>query len=211
MPPTCGHCEVARRHGGVALLSAPLRYHDHVIGLLDTYNCQKYELRTQMASRRCSGPGRPGSEAIHNADILRQNQALMEINRLLAGPFNPSGILDLILARGLELVNADAGCIYLKDFEAKKLIHETSYGVVADDVPMQLDYGDSIIGEVGDSGAAKVIDDLRDLPTAVVSACVRLANTELRSQVAVPCGAKSRTIGVLVGGSRFSTLSPMEI
>ncbi len=200
--PPCEHCKVARHHKGITLLSAPLRYRGQLTGLLDTYKCQRHEFQDLDGIKRMLlSYVDQAAEAIHSVEMLRQNQALTEVSRLLAGPFNPSGVLDLILTRGLELVNADAGCIYVKDFETNELVLETTCGVAVDEASKRLKRGKTIIDEVSEIGRTKWVPDLHAFPTQETSFCVPLSNTALGSLMAVPLRREEQTIGVLIGGS----------
>lgn len=202
--PFCEHCKVVRDHNGITLLSAPLRYRGQVTGLLDVYRCQKHEFQDLDGIKRMlQSYVDQAAEAIHSVEMLRQNQVLTEVSRLLAGPFNPSGILDLILTRGLELVNADVGCIYVKDFETDELIREATCGAVVDEASERLNRAKTIVDEVIENGQAKWIPDLHASTPADTSFCVFLSNEELGSLVAVPLRREEQTIGVLVGGSQL--------
>lgn len=196
------HPNYAVRHGWTSLVTIPLLHRGRVIGLLDGYFCQRREYRKEQSQRENAmlrAYADQAAEAIYATELFRQSQSLTEIDSLLNESFNLGHILQVVLRKGIDLVGADAGWLYLLDREKQELILAESGDKDATGAPECYRLDDSIVGQVVRESSAKIIVD-----SQVSSLSTSLPIAGAQSQIVVPLRREDQSIGALVATSHYS-------
>jgi signal transduction histidine kinase/putative methionine-R-sulfoxide reductase with GAF domain len=140
----------------------------------------------------------------------RQLSTLNDIGRSLTSTLELRPLLDQILSSAVEILNCQAGSLFLIDDQTGELIFEVTVGPVAGDlVGQRLPPGTGIVGKSANSGLPIIANDVRqkmewfqkpDEKTGFIT----------RDLLVVPLQVKERVIGVIevinkIDGSRFIT------
>ena len=198
--PLYRHRQAAEKRGWRSLLTVPLVRQGHTVALLDGYWKTRHEFgpekdRVLEMVHRWS---HQATDAIRNAELANQFQALQEINNLLAGTLKEDEVIRRILTRGLELVSADMGWLYLLDAISQELVLRAKHGYPPDAaVDPRRKKGEGITGIVAEKGVALNVPDTSRDPHHR-----SIPGVDIRSEVAVPLRREEQTIGVLAAQSR---------
>jgi signal transduction histidine kinase/putative methionine-R-sulfoxide reductase with GAF domain len=162
----------------------------------------------RRAARKGGGPG--ARVAALEAELARQirvNEALRDVALALGRPLDLDHLLELILARAAELLEADRATLYLIEEPSGELVSRHVVGGQVETI--RLKAGEGIAGSVLRSGRAIRVDDAYADPRFEPS-WDRLTGYATRTILALPMkNHKELTIGVLQvlnkrGGGGFS-------
>jgi GAF domain-containing protein len=196
------HQDEAKARAWTSLYSVPLIRHGRVIGFINSYThdeitSQGPEYEKSARTTLLNYADR-AAEAIRNVELSNQLQALHEVNQILAGTFNEENAIRQILSKGLHLVGAEIGWLYLKDVKEAKLVFKDGQGIPEELVERERALGEGITGYVAQTGTALIVSNV-----AKSSQYKATDSLEVRSEVAVPLRRSQDTIGTLVAKSRF--------
>jgi GAF domain-containing protein/DNA-binding response OmpR family regulator len=203
--PICYHTdEFANRHSQWhTLISVPLRCQGELIGLLESYTSYPLDwggtLKQQGVPKMLLTFVNKSAEVIYLTDQARKNHELINMSNQLAETPNLEKVTAAILTKGVQLLNADVGWIYVRNFEKDKL-HLVSPTIhLKKPVRKWLRMNETLVGRAGQEGIVQYIKD-----TDVSFAIEPLPTDGIHSQVAIPLRLADLTIGVMVLGSRFA-------
>lgn len=118
-------------------------------------------------------------------------RASLEFNATL----DPEELLPRIFDRALEILDAEAGSIWLR--EGDQLVCRIARGPVEEQIEgLELPVGAGIVGSVAAGGEPELVADARDDPR-FVHQVDEATGFETRSMVAAPLRAKDQVVGVL--------------
>jgi sigma-B regulation protein RsbU (phosphoserine phosphatase) len=120
-----------------------------------------------------------------------EKEVLLEITRALASPLDLDGVIAAIFSSLRQVVDYDAGAIYLvnRHTHALEIVSTYGYPEGADDAFI-LEVGQGIVGWVAKTGEPVIVPDVSRDPRYVA------ARPETRSEIATPMVMEGRTIGV---------------
>lgn len=192
----------AKERGWTSAIRVPLVHKKRVIGIIDSYTYQPFKFlfnehkRVIMSSLRAFA--NQAAESIRNIDLSNRLETVQDINQVLTGTFDEKAIVRQILVKGMELVGADLGHIYLMDINLGYLVLKESIGIPDELVEHKRELGQGLTGYVAKTGVAENIPDVskdaRHTP---------ILGVPINSKVAVPLRREEQTIGVLSVKSRF--------
>ena len=131
--------------------------------------------------------------------ILRRHHQLLALNQIssaVSGLYDLDKVLNTALDNVLQLVNSDIGGILLLDEESRALSYRVHRGLSSDYVKgTRIVLGESIAGEVVETGEAIVLDDIsRDRRITRPD----LVHAEgLKGFVSIPLKSKDKVMGVM--------------
>ena len=203
LAPDYQHRDEAKKHGWTSLISIPLVKQEQVIGLLDGYYDIAYTFgdgdRERWLKDILPAFAKQAAEAIRNGQLSEQFQAIQAINQLLSGAYNKDTIVKTILAKGLELVDADAGWVYLVDSQAGVLTLSAYSGISANQVDQKRKFGQGLTGRVAEEGQ---VINVSNRDQATKEGHIATPGIEVNSQLTVPLRREDHTIGVMAVKSR---------
>ncbi len=194
--------------GRLAVLDAelfvPLRGTDHLIGWL------------ALGSRRSGEPYRQNDVvflttlvnqttiALENAQLLeaaerraQQLTALNQVSRIINQTLDLEAVLQLIMEKSLELLNAEAGSLLLADDAGETLTFEVVLGPVGDQLRgAQLPVGSGVAGAVAKELRLLIVNDAQTDPRLNVS-FDRTTEFVTRNLICVPMVSHDRLVGVI--------------
>lgn len=196
------HRDEAKAQGWTSLISIPLVYQNRFIGLIDSYTYAPFafadEAHRRLVMAALTAFAKQAAEAVRNAALSNQLEALHGINQILAGTFDEETVIRQILSKGLELVGTDIGWLYLVDHATGQLVLKEHVGLAEALAEATRALGVGVTGWVAEQGQALNVPDVtrekRYLP---------LPGHDIKSEVAVPLRREEETIGVLTAKSRF--------
>jgi PAS domain S-box-containing protein len=132
---------------------------------------------------------------------VRELSALHLISVTCSQSLGIHEILNRSLDQALEVLQADAGGVYLLD-EQEKVLRLRAYRSVSSDVVEDIDYlrlGEGFSGKVVESGQPLIVDDVRTDPRLTRE---MLNREDLHALLSVPLKSRTGTIGTLWVASR---------
>lgn len=162
--PKYGHSAEARARGWVSLLSAPMLHEDRIIGMLDVYMkntryFKEWEKEFFLAFSNHAALSIQKAELLSEAVGRRRLEKLNEIVKEMTEASDVENLLELILNRGLELVQATRGWIGLLDLKTGELHTKTHRGDPPKLRPLKI--GEGITGETLQNEKPTRVDDVR--------------------------------------------------
>jgi len=133
---------------------------------------------------------------------LRQLTTVYEVGRSISSTLEMDAVLDLVMNKAVEILNAEAGSLLLVDWDSEdELSDELVFRIVLGPateklIGQRLPSGEGIAGEVFQTGQAKFANDVHADPrwyTAPDAA----TGFQTRSILCVPLVSRGRSIGVL--------------
>jgi GAF domain-containing protein len=196
------HQEEARAHGWTSLFSVPLIRHEHVIGMINSYARARIDFQDseheQFTKAMLLDYANRAGDAIRNAELSNQLEALDEVNQILLDAYEEENVIRQILSRGLELVGADIGALYLFDVKKEKLIFKDGLGIPEELIEREVELGEGIVGDVAGKGGSLIVPDVTK------NQLYRPApGLNVKSVIAVPLRRSQETIGALMAHSRY--------
>ncbi len=127
----------------------------------------------------------------------RQLATLNDITRQLTGTLETEPLLNKILESAVNILNCEAGTLFLVDEQTGELVFKVVIRPVAGDlVGQRLASGTGIVGEAVRIRGPVIVNDVQQTPAWYASTDQQTGFTT-RSILAVPLQVKERTIGVL--------------
>jgi diguanylate cyclase (GGDEF)-like protein len=161
------------------------------------FNAQHVEILERMAAL-CSVALENARvyENLHNAERATQQQntllaALHNANLELSASLEPSTLLNSLLDRAMELLQGDAGRVYLVKPNTRTLQLESARGL-----GMQVDvvpFGQGLSGQVAELNQGLIIEDYKNWQYNIPG-----AGSQWRSSIGVPLRRGEQVIGTLV-------------
>ncbi len=154
-----------------------------------------------LAANELSG-GQTYSEKLHR--MLSELSRLHEMSRTIESRANLDSLLEYIMQRCMELINAEAASLMLVDEKAQELEFKIVLGPKAQEVkPFRLPIGKGITGWVAKTGQPLLIPDAYK-DDRFDSSFDKRSGFVTRSILCVPMVHESKTIGVM------NVLNPLE-
>lgn len=199
----CLRCGIpAGGRAGHAWMGVPLNAGDHVIGVMNvssfdpavTYSEEQLKIFSAIADQAAAilDKARLYQEMEERA---RQLAVLNEVGSVITSTLDQQTVLNLIMDKAVELLEAKAGSLILVDQDTGGLVFEVTTGPgSADLVGMRLPPGTGVVGTVVQEGKPVIIRDAQtdkrwyqDLDADFIT----------RSIIAVPMMARGEVIGVI--------------
>jgi signal transduction histidine kinase/GAF domain-containing protein len=213
----CRSCNVIPDSDGInAWLGVPLNAGAETIGAISIGSRDPAVSYTDQQSNLLQAIADQTASAIIKSRLLieterraRQLATLNEIGRSLTSTLEIKPLLNQILKSATEILNCEAGSLFMVDEPTGDLIFEVTVGPVADDlVGRHLPAGTGIAGKVADTGQPAIVNDAQkssgwfgepDKKTGFIT----------RDLLVVPMQIKERVTGVIevinkIDGSPFS-------
>ncbi len=197
-------------------LGVPLVARDQAVGLLNL-NKKEAHSYSERDAQVAAIFAAQAAMAIENAQLFAETQsrfqemtALYGISLDITGRLEMSGLLQSIVQRGSELLNADSGGVYLYDEERDELRLAVGHGDAARHVGGTLRPGEGIAGRVLQTGEPIVADDYREWDAKPAW----LQDSDLsRAVLEVPLRWEERVVGVLFidADCRERTFGPEDV
>ena len=120
-----------------------------------------------------------------------EKDVLLDITKALAAPFDLEGVIETIFQALRQVVDYDAGAIYLVSRKSHllEMVAESGYPQGSEEA-FNLQVGQGIVGWVAKTGEAVIVPDVSSDRRYVA------ARVETRSEIAAPLVLEGRTIGV---------------
>lgn len=192
------HRDYAAQQGWTSLISIPLLRQDRIVGLVDSYTYKEITDKQKLSHwLQVTLPpfARQAAESAWSAELSDRLQALQGLTEVLAETFEEGTILQQILAKGIELVGAEAGWVYRLDVNREKLVLKKGIGVTEDQIGPERGLGEGITGRVAQTGQALNVPDVTT-PSQEYQH-LKIPGLEVRSEVAVPLRRGEQIIGAL--------------
>ncbi|HTU02717.1 MAG TPA: GAF domain-containing protein, partial [Candidatus Sulfotelmatobacter sp.] len=129
----------------------------------------------------------------------RHLEAVQAIGEEITRELDPPHLLDLILARAMELVGTGSGTLYRWDEAARVLVPATSRGLGDWYRSVRLELGQGVAGTVAQRRDALVVNDLPASPYVLPQLqALHPEAAEVRTSLGVPLLYQDRLLGVLL-------------
>ena len=145
--------------------------------------------------------------------LLRQNQDLSAVNSIsktLSSSVDLEEVLQNTLVQVLQIMNIEAGLVYLLDEKKKVLRCAYSYGISEEVIQTvkELKLGEGIAGRVAQSGTPIIIENASIDPRISSTAFKKQG---IRSFASIPLQSRTRLIGAMnIGSFGQRTISPED-
>ena len=187
-----------------AWMAAPLSAGDQVIGVMNissfdpavTYSTEQLAFFSAIADQAAAilDKARLYREM---AERARQLAALNEVGGVITSTLDLQMVLNLIIAKAVELLQAEAGSLVMVDPETGELVFEVTAGPgSADLVGTRLPPGTGVVGAVAQNGKSVIIKDASSDRRWYHGLDARTAFTT-HSIIAVPLISRGHTIGAI--------------
>lgn len=196
------HRDYAKEQGWTSMISIPLLRQDRVIGLVDSYTREELTDKQKLDQwlKVILPPlARQAAESAWNTELSNRLQALQGLNEVLAGTFEEGTILQQILAKGLDLVGAEAGWVFRLDVNKGRLVRKMVAGILEDVIEQERELGKGITGWVAQTGEALSVPDVMN--PSQEHQHLKIPGLAVRSEVAVPMRRSEQIVGVLTATS----------
>jgi diguanylate cyclase (GGDEF)-like protein len=188
-----------------SVVAVPLWHKDQIDGVFtlistertNIFNTQHVEILERMAAL-CSVALENARvfESLRQAEQASQQQntlltALHDANLELSASLEPEGLLNSLLDRAMQLLQGDAGRVYLVKSNTSMLQLESSrgLGMKVDVVP----FGQGLSGQIAELNQGLIIDDYKNWDHNIPG-----AGSQWRSSIGVPLRRAGQLIGTLV-------------
>ena len=189
---------------GKAWMGVPLSGGDHPLGLMAVSDFRPEVTYTQEQLQIFAAIADQAASVLYKTRLYRQTEerarqlaVLNEVGSSITSTLDLRTVLETIVAKAIELLEAEAGSLLLVDDQHNELVFEVTFGPAAEDLRGQrLPFGKGIVGAVAQTRQPQIVNEaqtdvrwLRDVD--------RTTAFSTRSIVAVPMINKNRVIGVL--------------
>jgi signal transduction histidine kinase len=127
----------------------------------------------------------------------RKLSTLYEVGRTISSTLNLQEVLDLIMVKAVEILDAEAGSLLLLDERGRELIFQVAIGPTGKQLlDRRLPVGTGLAGAAAQEGQAIIVNDVKADPrwNVTVDESTQFVT---RSVLAVPMVSKERVIGVI--------------
>jgi GAF domain-containing protein len=195
------HQAQARRHQFRAWLGVPLRGREGVLGTL--FVASKGSRSFDRADvRLLEAFANQAAIAIENArafdqeqERLRQLEAIRTVTAEITRELDLTAVLKLIWQRAAELVESEAGAIFLWEEAEQELVAHTWSGLGDWMSSIRMKLGEGTPGIAAERREGLIVNDYRESPYAHP---LILARTNITSSLAEPIVYQDRLVGVIV-------------
>jgi GAF domain-containing protein len=186
--------------GTLSELAVPMLVGEELHGVLNVESLSPNNY-SERDERLLSGLADLAVIALQNAQaferekrLVEEGRVLNEISREITSQLDPRHVLDLILAKALELTNSTLGSLHLYDHDTKALSMVADRGVAAEKKGIRQKLGEGIVGYAAAQRQLLNIQDITHSPWNDVYIQFVLGT---RSELAVPMLAGDELRGVL--------------
>ncbi len=181
-----------------SLLSVPLIGKGQLIGVIEAINKIDAEF-TEEDLDVLIGLSNQIAVAIDNANLYRQvkrevleKNMLYEIGKALSGSLKLDEVLQQILISFKQVVQLDAGWVFVIDPESKDIDSIASVGYTSEnESQLHIKMGQGLVGDIAKSGKSEIVPDVSK-DSRYVS-----CGLKTKSELVVPIKVDGRVIGVL--------------
>lgn len=206
---TADYLQECRRRGvepggkpGRAWMGAPLSAGDQIIGAMSVSSFDPSIKYSDEQSQFFSAIADQSAAILDKAHLYREMEerarqlaALNEVGSVITSTLDLQTVLDLIMSKAVELLQAEAGSLVLVDQDTDELVFKVTTGPgSADLADTRLPSGTGVLGTVIQEGKPVIIRDAQtdqrwyqDLDAEFIT----------RSIIAVPMTSRGRVIGVI--------------
>jgi serine phosphatase RsbU (regulator of sigma subunit) len=179
-------------------LVMPLYRRGQLFAAIECLNANGREAFTDADVDRLEVAGEHIAFALDNALLFQETErralereVLLEVGKTLAARLELDEVIEVILKSLRQVVDYDAGAIYLvsRQSQVLELVSDVGYPEGSDEA-FSLQMGVGIVGWVAKTGQAVIVPDVTRDPRYVA------ARVETRSELAAPLQVEGRTIGV---------------
>ncbi len=213
--------EVVQQRGYRAILAVPLISKDRVLGSICIYWDEAHPYNEQEV-RLLTGLADQAAITIENARLYeetgrrsREIQALYAIANTITQSLSIESILQSALLKTIEVLQLDAGRLYLLDEKDQMLRLTAHHGLPVDGLHGYACYapGDGIVGKIFEEGRPIGFSDMASDPRYAALARRGLGGEwGFRSAAGIPIIAKGRSIGVIyVFGRNAREFVPQDL
>jgi len=200
-----------RRHGvrpggkpGKAWMGMPLISRDQVLGVMNVSSFDPDVTYTEEQAQVFQAIADQAAGILDKARLYQmmqkralQLETLNEVGGVITSTLELDAVLDLIMQKAIDLLQAEAGSLLLVDEETGDLVFQVTTGPrTADLVGTRLPMGTGIVGRVAESARAIIVDDVQRDERWYPGLDER-SDFTTRSVVCVPMVARGRVIGVI--------------
>jgi GAF domain-containing protein len=187
--------------GPQAALCLPLSYSDDVVGVMTLVHARVNGL-TDDDLELLGAVADQAALAVQNARLYRAAEAraqqlatLNEVARLVTSTLDLNSVLELIVTKTLEILNAEAGSLILVEGPQRDLVFRVTRGEHPDQVAgLRLPWGTGLTGRVAAEGEPIISNDVRSDPRWFG----RLDDVGfMRTIMILPLVARDEVVGVL--------------
>lgn len=196
-----------RVHGSglFAWMGVPLNAGAHTIGALSLGSRDPAVVFTEQQRQLLQAIADQAAGAIVKARLLqeaerraRQLATLNEISRSLTSTLEIQPLLKKILQSASEILDCEAGSLFMIDEHTEELVFEVTVGPVAEDlVGQRLPHGTGIVGKSALSGQPIIANDVRHSQQGWFDQPDKKTGFITRDLLVVPMKVKERVIGVI--------------
>ena len=97
------------------------------------------------------------SEVIRNAEISEQYKSLFGISKVILETFDEVKIGHMVVEKGLSLIGAEYGCLYIMNSDTNKLELTVTKGLLNKELENEVIIGEGFIGKLIEEGKTKYI------------------------------------------------------
>jgi signal transduction histidine kinase len=190
-------------HGVYAWMGVPLSSGAEVIGALSVGSRDATVRYTQSQHELLQAIANQTAGAIVKARLLLETEkrahqlaTLNEITRQLTSTLELDPLLQSILENAVNILNAEAGSLFLADDETDDLVFRVATGPVADDlIGTRVPAGGGIVGKAAEIGAPIIENDAQNLPDRFPPD--DKTDFVYKTILAIPLQVKDRVTGVI--------------
>ncbi len=140
---------------------------------------------------------------------IRELETLSEIVQAINSSLKPEEILEIIMAKAADLINAEGWSVLLLDYETRELVFKAAAGEAGKKLlGMRLKIGQGVAGWVARHGQSIIVPDVTKDPR-FYSGVDKKTKFVTKSILCVPMRSKNKIIGVVevvnkIGGEPFT-------
>jgi len=196
---------VVHNTGLFAWMGVPLNAAAETIGALSLASRDPAVIFTDQQRQFLQAIADQAAGAIVKARLLQEAErrahqlaTLNEISRSLTSTLEIKPLLNKILQSASEILNCEAGSLFMIDEKTDELVFEVTVGPVADDlVGQRLPPGTGIVGKSALSGQPVIANDVRHSQQGWFDQPDKKTGFVTRDLLVVPMKVKERVIGVI--------------
>ena len=189
---------------GRAWMGVPLSAGDQVIGVMNISSFEPDMVYSQEQIQFFSAIAGQAAAILDKARLYQQMEeraqqlaALNEVGSVITSTLDLQAVLDLILSKAVELLQAEAGSLVLVDQDTSDLIFEVTAGPGSANLAgTRLPPGTGVVGAVVDEGEPVIIRDAQS-DQRWYQGLDASSSFSTHSIIAVPMISRGHTIGVI--------------